>query len=262
MKLLAILTAMMLPLLGLPAGAQEADDPRFPTAWHVMADGAAGTFGGGGQVGELGHELGADLLEARLRMPDLDHVEFQIELTNLPLVGGTPEVIRYTWDMLVDTGNGPKEAQLDGKFTNYSRGACDPTAGCDPSAGSMPQDPGLQPFFWRGDLEPTPIGPVTFNAMRNYATVQADFDVDEATITVLVPVEAISMLSGVEFGDCSQIIPGSGLNSGVVESSLAAWLTSSAFPNDTLLAVWEGDPTFTAPPALDAEVDCFGNPIE
>jgi hypothetical protein len=262
----AIVGAVLLAAVMAPAAAQEeVEDPRFPTDWHVVADGAAGTFGGGGEAAQAGHELGADLLEARIRMPDAEHVEFQIQTTNLPASGGAPEVIRYTWDMAVDTGEGAKVAQLDGKFTNYSRGVCDPTAGCDPTAlgaDGGPTDPGLQPFFWRGDLEQLDLGATTFNAMRNYATVPAIFDTDEDTITVSVPVEAISLIEGVEWGDCSQILPGAGLNGGVVESSFAAWLTSGAFPHDTLLDVWPGDPVFTAPPALDAEVDCAGNPID
>jgi hypothetical protein len=263
-RALAIVGALLLAAVVAPAGAEEpgeAEDPRFPTEWHVVADGDAGTFGGGGGAAQLGHQLGGDLLEARIRMPDADHVEFQIQTTNLPAPGGTPEAIRYTWDMFVDSGDGPVDASLDGKFSNYSRGVCDPTAGCNPAAGDA-QDPGMRPFQWRGPVEVMPIGAVTFNARPNLATIAADFDPDEDTITVLLPVEAINLLEGVEFGDCSQIRPGAGLNGGVVESSLAAWLTSAAFPHDTLLDVWPGDPVFTAPPALDAEVDCAGNPIE
>jgi hypothetical protein len=260
-----MLTAALMAPAGVGAEEEQVDDPRFPTEWHVVADGNAGTFGGDPELATIGHELGADLTEARIRMPDADHVDFQIQTTNLPAMGGVPEVIRYTWDMLVDTGEGPREAQIDGKFSNYSRGVCDPTAGCDPTdAGgdSGPKDPGERPFFWRGDLEQLDLGATTFNAMKTYATLPGDFAVDDGTITISVPTEAISMLDGVEWGDCSQILPGAGLRGGVVESSLAAWLTSGAFPSDVLMETWDTDPVFTAPPAADAEVDCDGNPIE
>jgi hypothetical protein len=264
-RALAIVGALLLAAVVAPAGAEEpgeAEDPRFPTEWHVVADGDAGTFGGGGEAAQLGHQLGGDLVEARIRMPDADHVEFQIQTTNLPSVGGTPEVIRYTWDMFVDSGDGPVDASLDGKFSNYTRGVCDPTAGCNPAEGRNPEDPGMRPFQWRGPVEVIPLAATNFNARSNLATVAADFDTDEHTITVLLPVEMINLLDGVEFGDCSTIAPGAGLNGGVVESRLAAWITMNSFPGDVLLDVWPGDPVFTAPPALDAEVDCAGNPIE
>jgi len=263
MLVLMLTVALMVPA-GVGAEEAEVDDPRFPTEWHVVADGAEGDFGGDPEVAKVGHELGADLTEARIRMPDADHVEFQIQTTNLPANGGVPEFIRYTWDLLVDTGEGPKEAQIDGKWSNYSRGVCDPTAGCDPTAvggEDGPKDPGQRPFFFRGDLEVTPIGVINFNAMRNYATIPGDFNVADGTITVTVPTEAISKLQGVEWGPCAKILPGAGLRGGVVESSLAAWLTSAAFPSDVLMEVWDTDPVFTAPPAADAEVDCEGNPI-
>jgi hypothetical protein len=68
-----------------------------------------------------------------------------------------PEATRYTWNLDVDPtphlvtedGSNPdlKSFDLDGKFTNFSRGACDPTAGTCPP----PRNPGLQPFVLRGD---------------------------------------------------------------------------------------------------------------
>jgi hypothetical protein len=216
----------------------------------VVGTQRAGTFGDDAEVGTLGTELGADLREARITMPDAETVVFEIVVEKLPTPGGTPEVIRYTWDMLIDG----KVAQIDGKFTNYSRGICDPTSGqCDPAAGKLPRDPGQRPFFFRGNLNAIATPATTFNAMEELAVIAADFDVATKTITVEVPVEVIDLLDGVTFGPCSKIAPGAGLRGGVVEASLAAFLTSGAFPHDDILAGRNG--TFVAPPA-DAEVGC------
>lgn len=259
-RLLTVLAALLLAAtLIAPVGADEHEegdsDLPYPTEWVTIGTQAAGTFGTNEQQAQLGTMLGADLREARIRMPDAETVEFEIRVEELPATGGTPEFIRYTWDFFVDG----EEAQLDGKYTNYSRGTCDPTSGqCDPENGKMPRDPGERPFFFRGNLNQIELPLTTFNAMEELALLRGDFDVEEATITVAVPVEAINLLDGVEFEACSEITSGSGLFGGTVETAPSAYVTYGSFPSDTIL----GTATFTVPLPADAEVDCDGNPIE
>jgi hypothetical protein len=205
---------------------------------------------------ELGHALGADLRQASISMPDAETVQFTIGVHNLPALGGTPEAIRYTWDMNIDG----VVAQLDGKFSNYSRGVCDPTSGqCDPANGNMPRDPGERPFFFRGNLNALDLAATQFNAMEELAVIPADFDTTEHTITVAVPVEIINLLEGVEFGPCSQITPGTGIFGGTIETAPSAFVSYGSFPSDLIFASPRNP--FIAPPAADAEVDCAGNPL-
>jgi hypothetical protein len=265
-KLMTALVALVVAgtLVG-PAGADEGDaeveiDPRFPTEWVVVGEDGTGDWGGGGVPGDVGAALGMDLVEARIRMPDADTVEFVIEVTDLPPIGGTPEVPRYTWELNIDG----EPAQLDGKFTNYSRGICDPTSGqCDPSDGRMPRDPGLQPFFFRGNCGVIDFIVLPFNACQELAVVQAIFDADENTITIPVPVEVINLLDDVEYSDCSVVAPGEPNAEGHVVARASAFLsfTGGAVGGATSDGLW-ADHSFNAPHALDAEEDCFGNPLD
>ncbi|MBW3618788.1 MAG: hypothetical protein KY461_00955 [Actinobacteria bacterium] len=107
-------------MTGLPASV-ETTDP-FPTTSVVVGEDPFSDWGGGGNDAVVGHALGQDLVEASIRMPDADTVEFQIEVTFLPSAGdvaGWPEASRYVWDILVDG----EFVELDGRFTNYTRGA-------------------------------------------------------------------------------------------------------------------------------------------
>jgi hypothetical protein len=263
-----VLAASLAGPLGAQEGAEEdAASPfaegTFPTEPVVVGTQGAGTFGDSPEEGELGTLIGADLREGRITMLDEDTLEFVVQLESLPSSGGTPEVVRYTWDFLVD---GVK-AQLDGKWSNYSRGACDPTSGQCAPPDRMPRDPGMQPFLLRaneqaGCLNPQPsadvpeVGTVgapcgmTFNAMDELDVLQGVFDTDAATITIMVPVEKIGLVEGVDFGPCSRIAPTAGIFGGVVEAMPAAFVSSTAMPADILFPVRAslGGGVFEVPP--------------
>jgi hypothetical protein len=261
MKATRLLPALLVVLLVGMLAPLSADEPTgpYPTEPVVVGTQQAGTFGSSvdPELAPIGTALGADLRAASIWMPDAETVAFQIKVEELPPVGGTPEVIRYTWDMTIDG----KVAQLDGKFSNYSRGTCDPTSGqCDPEAGKLPRDPGSRPFFFRGNLNQLDLAATTFNAMEELAVIPADFDVDAGTITVEVPVEVINLLDEVEFGPCSRIVPGLGIFGGTVETAPAAFVSYGSFPSDVIVGQARTG-TFVAPPAADAEVDCAGDPI-
>lgn len=178
---------------------------------------ALGDWGGGGDAAAVGHALGQDLLSAGIGMPTSEAVDFVIGVSFLPSPGGVPEASRYTWNFDVDN----KPFELDGKFTNYSRGACDPTSGqCPP-----PRDPGPAPFLLRGDCI-TGEGNVTL--CRELGRVSADFDAAARTITVSVP----TALLGLEA--CSRITGGANLFGGSVSAVPSAFFSSSAAPLDVL----------------------------
>lgn len=257
-SLAVLMTALLALSLLAPVAADEHDSP-YPTEPTVVGEQDAGTFGRtvDPELGPIGTALGADLREARISMPDPETVVFEIQLEELPPTGGTPEVIRYTWDMFIDG----EVAQLDGKFTNYSRGTCDPTSGqCDPENGRMPRDPGQRPFMFRGNLNQVDLAVTTFNAMDELEVIEADFDVEEATITVAVSVATIELLEGVDFGPCSTITPGAGIFEGTVETAPAAFVSYGSFPSDVIVGSARTG-TFTVPLDADAEVDCAGEPI-
>ena len=118
-------------------------------------------------------------------------------LNSLPANGGVPEVSRYTWDLTVDG----KFVELDGKWSNYSRGACDPTSGqCPP-----PRDPGLQPFIVRGDCTTDSTTPSSVTTCKELGIVQAIFDPASKTISVPVPLALIHAKAG------SKIAPGTNI---------------------------------------------------
>jgi hypothetical protein len=182
-KIMLAFAALLLAasLAGPLAAEEEATESlfaegTFPTEAVVVGTQNAGTFGDSPEEGALGTAIGADLREGRITMLDEDTLEFVIQLESLPPNGGAPEVVRYSWDFLVDGVKG----QLDGKWSNYSRGACDPTSGQCAPPDRMPRDPGMQPFLLRanenqGCLNPqtdipevgeSPCG-MTFNAMTS-----------------------------------------------------------------------------------------------
>lgn len=253
LPLALVLSALL--VLGLLAPVAAVEDTRFPTEAVTVGEQLAGTFGSDvdPELGPIGTAIGADLRAATIAMPDADTVALTIELENLPAIGGTPEVVRYTWDMLV---NG-KLLQVDGKFSNYSRGACDPTSGqCPP-----PRDPGPRPFLVRGNCAVADGTNVTI--CQEIGLVQGDFDTAAKTITLTLPVDLVNAIDGANFGDCGRIAPAAGLFGGVVEAMPSAFFTSGNFPSDTITPFRNslGGGVFTAPPAADATVDCAGNPI-
>lgn len=169
-----------------------------------------------------GDVLGQELVGAAIGVgKDGKTIEFIIKLKSLPPIGGAPEVSRYSWDFSVDAGD-PME--IDGKFTNYSRGVCDPTSGqCPP-----PRDPGLQPFMVRGNCGPHEVVS-NFVACEEFALVQGIFDVDAATITVPVPMEAIKAKPG------SKITGALGTFDATITAAHSAFATSAAGPMDRMI---------------------------
>lgn len=224
MKKLAVLALVGLLAGMLSAPAEAGKKPKGPVVvgtdpagdWGTNADPALG----GTPVGDL---LGQDLIGAALEMSeDKKSVNFIFQLNALPPTGGMPELTRYTWDFSVDGGD---TLELDGKFTNYSRGACDPTSGqCPP-----PRDPGLQPFLVRGNCAPQDLVATTLTICEEFANIQGVFDAAAGTITVPVPLEAIKAKPG------SKISGAIGTFGTTVSAAPSAFLTMSGFPMDGLI---------------------------
>ena len=168
----------------------------------------------------LGQALGQELVEASIGMADKETVNFIIKTAFLPPSGGVPEVSRYVWSFTVDGDY----RELDGKFTNYSRGACDPTSGqCPP-----PRDPGPQPFLLRGNCRTEQV-----IICDELGVVHATFDAASSTITIPVPLEMMGGKPG------SKIGPGTsdGGYSGSVFSVPTAFYSLGNFPHDGLLVL-------------------------
>lgn len=216
----------LLGLLAAGAFAAAAFAPAGATAKAakpvVIGTDAVGDFGTNvdANLGPLGDALGMDLVEASIS-GDAKTINFAIKLNSLPPVGGTPEVARYVWDLNV---NG-EYVELDGKFTNYSRGACDPTAGTCPP----PRDPGLQPFLVRGNCTTSTTG-TNVTTCEEIGLVQATFDTATATITIPVPSAMIGAKPG------SKITPATTIFGGTVSAAPAAFVSNTAGPVDTLTA--------------------------
>ena len=189
----------------------------------VVGTDVAGDWGAANDpaIAPIGDALGQDLVEAAIEPKDASTLNFIIKVNSLPPSGGAPEVTRYSWDFNVDG----EAVELDGKFTNYSRGVCDPTAGSCPP----PRDPGMQPFFVRGNC--AVVEGTNVNTCQELGVVQAAFDSAAGTITIPVPLELIGAKKG------SKITPGVGLFGGTVEAAPAAFLTSGSFPFDALTAL-------------------------
>jgi hypothetical protein len=159
---------------------------------------------------------------AEIGMADAKTVNFVIKLNALPPNGGMPEFTRYTWDFTVD---GKDQMEIDGKWTNYTRGTCDPTSGqCPP-----PRDPGMQTFLVRGNCHVEPIGVTNFTICEELATVQAIFDAAAGTITVPVPLANIKAKPG------SKIAGALGTFSTTINAAPAAFATYGDMPMDGLI---------------------------
>ena len=216
-KLLVSLTAAVAAAAMLmPLGAAQAAKKSRPL---VVGTDAEDDWGDGSNTA-VGDALGQDLTSATIGMADATTVNFVIGLKSLPPAGGTPEVSRYTWDFAVDG----EHLELDGKFTNYSRGSCDPTAGTCPP----PRDPGLQPFVVRGNCRVDATLPVNLTVCDELAKVQAVFDAEAATITIPVPIEALGAKPG------SKIAGLPGTFGGTISAAPSAFVTSSDMPMDLL----------------------------
>jgi hypothetical protein len=190
----------------------------------VVAKDAEGDWGENSAIGSdgaaIGDALGQDLVEGLIEMADKETVNFILKLTSLPAFGGWPEVTRYVWGLTVDG----EYVELDGKYTNYSRGACDPTSGqCPP-----PRDPGQQPFLVRGNC--TQVESVT--TCEEIGVVQAEFNPEEASITIPVSLEMLGAKRGSKIVlGTSEFASGAG---GPILAMPSAFFTNASMPLDAM----------------------------
>lgn len=220
-----LLAALVAGALIAPNSALAKKKTKGKSGPVVVGTDSAGDWGGNvdANLAPIGDALGQDLVGAEIGPGEKGTLNFVIKVNSLPANGGVPEVSRYTWDFNVDGD----PVELDGKWTNYSRGACDPTSGqCPP-----PRDPGQQPFMIRGNC--TVVEGTNVTTCEEIALVQAVFDPAKGTITIPVPAEAINAKPG------SKITGGAGIFGGSIEASPAAFLTSGNFPADTLVMTVE-----------------------
>ena len=206
-----VATSMLLPVTAAHAGKKAGP--------VIVGTDPEGDWGDGSNTA-VGEALGQDLTSATIGMADAATVNFVIGVKSLPAAGGAPEVTRYTWDFTVDG----EHMELDGKFTNFSRGTCDPTAGTCPP----PRTPGLYPFILRGECTTDATLPVTLTICEELAKVEAVFDAAAATITIPVPVEALGAKAG------SKIVGIPGTFGGTVSAAPSAFLTSDSMPMDQM----------------------------
>ena len=202
----------------LPGGAQAGKAPKP----FVVGTDASGDFGANqdSTISPVGEAMGMDLVEAAIQQADAKTLNFIIKVSGLPPTGGTPEVARYVWTMMVDN----ELIQLDGKWTNYHRAACDPTAGnCPP-----PRDPGMGPFMVRGNCTDNGGTAVT---CEEIGLVNATFDAATGTITIPVPTELLGAKKGSKIINGTQ--PGSGFTG--VWAIPSAWASQSSMPLDDLI---------------------------
>jgi hypothetical protein len=206
--LLSLIAAMLAPMVGARADATLVGED-VAGDWGLAVDPT---------IAPIGAALGADLVTASIDTSSTGIVKFVIGVTQLPSPGGTPEAIRYNWSVKVNR----KHIELDGKFTNYSRGICDPTAGACPP----PRDPGTSPFFIRGNC--AVVGSV--NQCTELGIVQATFDSIAATITIPVPLSLLGVTT------CTDIVPD--VNTSFPDASLvsmeSAFVSTNNGPVDYL----------------------------
>jgi hypothetical protein len=170
-------------------------------------------------LGPLGGPLGQDLVEASIGLADAKTLNFVIKVSSLPPNGGVPEGTRYTWELMVD-GN---FVELDGKWSNYTRGACDPTGNSCPP----PRDPGMQPFLVRGDC----AAATQVVACKELGLVHATFDPAAGTITIPVPLAMIKAKPGTKIEGGTQA---DSTFSGV-SAVPSAFYSQASLPYDTLM---------------------------
>lgn len=235
--LLIVTLAAAMSLAFAPADTTADGDLQevAPVATEVVGEDPVGDWGGGGDNALVGHTLGQDLLSAAVGVPSADTVRFRLEVSWLPSTGGIPEFTRYSWNFDVDG----EEFELDGKFTNYTRGACDPTSGqCPP-----PRDPGEAPFLLRGNCE---TNDQNVTLCEELALLHANFNSFARTITIDVPAELLQV------GPCSVIAGGTNIFGGSVSAAPSAVFTSSLMPMDTMF-IFE---TFEIPSADPENQPC------
>ena len=213
------LAAALAAAFALPAGTASAAKKAGPV---VVGTDDAGDFNvqDDPTFAPIGDVLGADLVEASIVKADTKTLNFVIKLNALQTV---PELIRYIWSVDVDG----EYVELDGKFTNYSRGACDPTAGkCPP-----PRDPGQQPFFVRANCVTDATANLT--TCEEVGIVKGVFDTSANTVTIPVPMDLIGAKPGSKIGPgTSDFTAQSG---GTVLAIASAFVSRSDFPRDALM---------------------------
>jgi hypothetical protein len=200
-------------------GSAQAAKAKGPV---VVGTDAADDYGSNvaGELAPAGGALGMELVEAAIERADAKTLNFHIKVAGLPPSGGVPEFVRYVWTMTVDG----TLLQLDGKFTNYSRGACDPTAGTCPP----PRNPGSAPFMVRGNCTDNGGAAVT---CEEIGLVNGAFDTASGTITIPVPLELLGAKPGSKIAHGVQ--PGSNFQG--VWAIPSAWASQGNMPLDELL---------------------------
>ena len=175
-----------------------------------------------------GESLGQEILEATIESIDSKTLNFTIKVSSLPPTDGVPEFTRYVWTVNVDG----ELLQIDGKFTNYSRGACDPTAGTCPP----PRDPGQAPFSIRGNCTDNGGAAVTCEEL---GFAQGTFDSAAGTISVPVTLELLGAKPGSKITHGTQ----AGSNFAGIWAIPSAFVSQGNMPYDELLLT----NTFTVP---------------
>ncbi|HVM34766.1 MAG TPA: hypothetical protein VM784_05420 [Actinomycetota bacterium] len=224
----ALLAAPVLPAAGAPGA------PGGPKTVGTDDEGdwGANTALAGTPAQAAGGPTGQDLVEAQIGMADAKTINFVIKVASLPPIGGVPEGVRYVWS--VDVGG--EFVELDGKFTNYSRGACDPTSGqCPP-----PRNPGMQPFLVRGNCRADPNAS-NVTLCDELGIVQAEFSTGDGTITIPVPLELVGAKPGTKIAPATSQF--TSLIGGSLVSVPSAFLSLTGFPADALIV----DKTFKVP---------------
>ena len=219
LTILTILGCTALLAAGNLAGTATAKAKKGPV---VVGTDAADDWGSNvdATIAPLGAQLGQELVEAAIEKADAKTLNFLIKVSALPANGGVPEITRYVWTMTVDG----KLIQIDGKWTNYSRGTCDPTSGTCPP----PRDPGEGPFLVRGNCTDNGGAAVT---CEEIGLVNATFDAASGTITVPVPLKLLGAKTG------SKILNGTqtGSNFSGVWAIPSAWASQADMPKDELM---------------------------
>lgn len=219
----AAVTAAVVLALALTGGSHLASAAKKP---KVVGTDPAGDWAHNidTRLSPIGDQLGQDLLEATIGMKDATTVNFVIKVGNLPASGGMPEFTRYVWSLDVDG----EYVELDGKFSNYSRGACDPTSGqCPP-----PRDPGPAPFLIRGDCTTNPDTATTTCIEKGI--VQGEFDADAGTITIPVSLELLGAKKKSVIKAGASDFTSNESTGGPLVTIPSAYLSSTGAPNDVL----------------------------
>lgn len=217
-SLLCVAALMGAAMAGTPADAKP--KKKGPVVMGTDPDNDWGS-NADSTITPAGGPLGQELVEASIEQIDSKTLEFVIKVAELPPTGGVPEFSRYLWVIMVDSNL----YQIDGRFTNYHRGACDPTAGTCPP----PRDPGMAPFLIRTNCVSAQAAVVC----EEKGLVHGEFDAAAGTITVPVPVEMLGAKPG------SKIVNGTQADSGFsgVLAIPSAWASQASMPSDTLILV-------------------------